>query len=295
MPLQETSIKVKSGKYTFIINEKTLTRDEDIMYTSLQIGGDYPDCVSIFINYNDKIPSSAKMPHVMYDEKCVENSNIVYLERGDGSRLMIKTLIAYLRKNYPTITEIEFDDMSSIECATEEEIAHAKNIKHGSHLKPMTLYNFSIAYNGQTWYEKYFGARHKNMELHSKYRERVNTLLYEKSTKPSNFNEFIKITHLSQDLVDELFEFYKSSDTYSQFFHSIPKSDGCRLIRPWIDTFMAHYLKNVFNNMNWIIPTVARGGKKMRHTQRKTTSFYVPNVRLSRIYQPNLGVSVDDL
>jgi hypothetical protein len=137
MSLQETSIKVKSGKYTFIINEKTLTRDEDIMYTSLQIGGDYPDCVSIFINYNDKIPSSAKMPHVMYDEKCVENSNIVNLERGDGSRLMIKTLIAYLRKKYPTITEIEFDDMSSIECATDEEMA--KNIKH---VKPMTLYNF---------------------------------------------------------------------------------------------------------------------------------------------------------
>jgi hypothetical protein len=132
------------------------------------------------------------------------------------------------------------------------------------------------------------------MELHSKYRERVNILLYDKATKPSNFNEFIKITHLSQDLVDELFEFYKSSDTYSQFFHSIPKSEGCRLIRPWIDVFMAHYLKNAFNNMNWIIPTVARGGKKMRHTQRKTTSFYVPNVRLSRIYQPNIGVSLDD-
>ena len=281
MPIQETSINVKSGKYIFIINEKTFKRYEDIIYTSLQICSDYPDYVSIFINYNDKNPSSAKMRQY---ENYVENTNRIYL---DGSRLMIKTLIDYLRKKYPTITEIEFDDMSSIECATDEEIA--KNIKHGSHLKPMTLYNFSIAYNGQTWYEKYFYARHQDMEVHTKYRERVDILLYDKATKPSNFNEFIKITHLSQDLVDELFEFYKTSETYSQFFHSIPKSEGCRLIRPWIDVFMAHYLKNAFNNMNWIIPTL------VRHTRRKTTAFYVPNVRLSRIYQPNLGVSVNDL
>jgi hypothetical protein len=286
MSTHETSVPVKSGKYTFIIKENTFTREEEIMYTSLQIGGDYPDCVSIFIYYTDNNPSSAKMPHAMYDEDCVDTTNNVYLEKGDGSRTMIQTLISYIRQKYPTITDIEFDDMSSIECAADEEITR----------KPMSLYNLSIAYNGQTWYEKYFGARHQNMELHTKYRERVATLLYDKAIKPTNYNDFIKITRIPQSLWIEVFEYYKQSETYSKFFHLIPKPERCRLLRPWIDTFMAHYLKKSFTNMDWTIPTLVRGGKKNRKTRRKTIRFYIPkNIQLNKVYQPNLGVSMDDL
>ena len=271
MSLQETSVKVKSGKYTFIIKEKTITREEDIMYTTLQID---PDCVSIFIRYTDNKPSSANMsPN---HEECVsneKNTNRVFLSKG--SKVMIQTLIAYVRQKYPTITEIEYDDMSSIECATDE-------IK----LKPMSLYNLSIAYNGLTWYEKYFGGRQQNMETHAKYRERVKTLLYDKATKPENFNDFIKIARVPPNLWTELFEFYKTTETYSEFFNSIPKSERCRLLRPWIDTFMAHYLKNVFYNSNWIMPALVISGKNPRQMRRKTPVFYVPNgVRLNIGYQ----------
>ena len=289
MSLQETYVKVKSGKYTFIIKEKTIAREQDIMYTTLQIGGDYPDCVSIFIRYADNKPSSANMS--INDAECVTNE-----KKGDGSKVMIQTLIAYLRQKYPTITEIEYDDMSSIECATNEELTSAKNLKRGSNLKPMSLYNLSIAYNGLTWYEKYFGGRQQNMETHAKYRERVKILLHDKATKPENFNDFIKIAHVPPNLWTELFEFYKTTETYSQFFNSMPKSERCRLLRPWIDTFMAHYLKNVFYNSNWIMPALVIGGKKTRQTRRKTLEFYVPNeVRLNVGYQIISGVSIDDL
>jgi hypothetical protein len=299
MSLRETSVKVKSGKYTFIIKEKTIAREEDVMYTTLQIGGDYPDCVSIFIRYFDNKPSSANMSHAMYDEECVtneQNINRIFLSKGDGSRVMIQTLIAYLRQKYPTVTEIEYDDMSSIECATEEELIHAKNLKRGSNLKPMSLYNLSIAYNGLTWYEKYFGGRQQNLETHAKYRERVKILLHDKATKPENFNDFIKISRVPPNLWTELFEFYKTTETYSHFFNLIPKPERCRLLRPWIDTFMAHYLKNVFHNSNWIMPAFVIGDKKTRQTRRNTPAFYVPNgVRLNIGYQTNSGVSIDDL
>ena len=299
MSLQETSMKVKSGKYTFLIKEKTIMREEDIMYTTLQIGGDYPDCVSIFIRYVNNNPSSANMSHAMYDEECVtneKNTNRILLSKGDGSKVMIQTLIAYLIQKYPTITEIEYDDMSSIECATDEELTSGKPRKRGSNLKPMSLYNLSIAYNGLTWYEKYFGGRQQNMETHTKYRERVKILLHDKATKPENFNDFIKIARVPSNLWSELFEFYKTTGTYSQFFNSIPKSERCRLLRPWIDTFMAHYLKNVFYNSNWIMPALVIGGKKTRQTKRKTSAFYVPNgVRFNIGYQINSGVSMDNL
>ena len=63
-----------------------------------------------------------------------------------------------------------------------------------------------------------------------------------------------------------------------------------------MNTFMAHYLKNVFHNSNWIMPMLVMGGKKTRQTRRNTPAFYVPNgVRLNVGYQTNSGVSIDDL
>ena len=281
----EKTIQIQSGKYIFQIEENTQMRDEDILYTAIKIGGNYLDCVSIFINYNNNKPLNANMPHA---EKCT----ITHLDKGDGSRIMIKTIIEYIKQNYPTIKEIKYDDMSSIECATDEELSQATNRKRGTHLKPMSLYNLSIAYNGQTWYEKYFGA--KKVKKHEKYRERVTTLL---QTKPPPFNDFLKITRAPEKLWDELFKFYEGAKTYSDFFHSIPKPERCQLLRPWIDEFMKHYLDDVFSNSGWIIPmSINGGGKPRRQTRKRMPTFYVPDgVRLSTNYQMNLGISVNDV
>ena len=284
----EKTIQIQSGKYIFQIEENTQMRDEDILYTAIKIGGNYLDCVSIFINYNNNKPLNANMPHAMYDEKCA----ITHLDKGDGSRIMIKTILEYIKQNYPTIKEIKYDDMSSIECATDEELSQATNRKRGTHLKPMSLYNLSIAYNGQTWYEKYFGA--KKVKKHEKYRERVTTLL---QTKPPHFNDFLKITRAPEKLWDELFKFYEGAKTYSDFFHSIPKPERCQLLRPWIDEFMKHYLDDVFSNSGWIIPmSINGGGKPRRQTRKRMPTFYVPDgVRLTTNYQMNLGISVNEV
>ena len=311
----EKTIQIQSGKYIFQIEENTQMRDEDILYTAIKIGGNYLDCVSIFINYNNNKPLNANMPH---PEKCA----ITHLDKGDGSRIMIKTILEYIKQNYPTIKEIKYDDMSSIECATDEELSQATNRKRGTHLhlctiktptlsavmseqgvadcafqmrngvKPMSLYNLSIAYNGQTWYEKYFGA--KKVKKHEKYRERVTTLL---QTKPPHFNDFLKITRAPEKLWDELFKFYEGAKTYSDFFHSIPKPERCQLLRPWIDEFMKHYLDDVFSNSGWIIPmSINGGGKPRRQTRKRMPTFYVPDgVRLTTNYQMNLGISVNDV
>ena len=131
----EKTIQIQSGKYIFQIEENTQMRDEDILYTAIKIGGNYLDCVSIFINYNNNKPLNANMPHAMYDEKCA----ITHLDKGDGSRIMIKTILEYIKQNYPTIKEIKYDDMSSIECATDEELSQATNRKRGTHLHLCTI------------------------------------------------------------------------------------------------------------------------------------------------------------
>lgn len=304
----ESSIQVKAGKYTFIIKETSYERDGEILFTTIKMGGDYQDCINVSIDYRNNKPVSAKMPHIMYDEECAYNEpptiiqktstiNKTLLEKGNGSKIMLQSMLTYIKQKYPTLTELKYDDMSSIDCATDTEIKNAVNRKRGSNVKPMSLYNLSIAYNGQTWYEKYFNGRMQNAEKYAKYRERVDILL---NSKPVDFNDFIRITNVSKDLWDELFEYYKSAETYRNFFNAIPKIDRCRLLQSWIDAFMKHNLKGVFSNNDWIIPLGVQGGKKRTQRKKRNQKGYVPDgIRLNhhRIisYKNNLGFTMDEL
>ncbi len=306
----ESITEVKSGKYTFAIRENTVSRDGELIYTSMRVGGAYPGCINITINYKNNKPDTAHLSHAMYDPECVVNKGALnaqpplILERGNGSKIIIDTAIAYIKNKYPEIKEIHYDDMSEIECGTEEEVQVVRNksfnpLKRGTNLKPLPLYYLSIAYNGQTWYEKYFGSRLENPEHHARYRERVTTLL---GSKPADFNEFLKTSQAPNQLWNELYEYYKNANTYSEFFHAIPKPERCRILRPWLKAFMMHHLKNAFTNNYWIIPlqTSIKGGKIATQEQRKTrrklsSTFYVPKgIRLySESY--DLGVTMDTL
>jgi hypothetical protein len=80
---------------------------------------------------------------------------------------MIKTLLEYVHKQLPTISEINFEDKSNIECATDiEKEKKSKFIKKGTIIYPIPLYYFSIAFNGETWYEKNFNAIQQNENKH---------------------------------------------------------------------------------------------------------------------------------
>ncbi len=266
-----TSHNVKHGKYTFNIQENIVWYQDKIMYITLKMGGLYPDCVNIVINNNNN-KFTASMPHVMYDENCDVSQK---LEKGEGSVIMINALIEFIKTNYPTVKEIDFDDMSSIECASASELSAATNKKHGTNVKPLPLYYLSIAYNGKTWYEKHFNAVQK--KNHTAYKERVNSLLNDEKIKPANFAEFIKITALPQNLFDEIGNYYSNAKTYGEFFNLIPKEDRCRVLRPWIDRFMKHYLQRVFSNSGWTIPLYSQinGGKKTRK-HKKSMPYYIP-------------------
>jgi hypothetical protein len=145
----------------------------------------------------------------------------------------------------------------------------------------MPLYYLSIAYNGETWYEKYFHAVQEDTTKQNAYRVRVNKMLNNKTEKPSEYIDFLKITKVPMNIRVELENFYTNSKTYSEFFHLIPKQDRCRLLRPWIKEFMNYYLKGVFSNFDWEIQlSNIRGGSlsKTRKKQNKSEKkYYCPN------------------
>ena len=262
-------MEVKKGKYTFFITNNIETWNGVITGINYKIGGNIRDCVNISVQFDNNVAVSASIPPVMYDEECYLYEP---LGRGEGSIIMIKTLLMHIKSLHPELNKIRFDDMSSIECATSgrnvgevtdtETAALAKvSDEDLEKNRSMPLYYLSIAYNGESWYEKYFRAVQEDTTKQNAYRVRVNKMLNDITEKPTEYIDFLKITKVPMNIRVELENFYTNSKTYSEFFHLIPKQNRCRLLMPWIKEFMNYYLKGVFSNFDWEIQlSNIRGG-----------------------------------
>jgi hypothetical protein len=270
---------INLDKYTFQITDNTLYAREQIYCRKIII-----DCnniigyINVSISYSKNEPVSASITKIIYDQDC---SIDIPLDRGEGSITMIKTLFQYIHKQLPTITEINFEDKSNIECIDEYEIP---------------LYYFSIAFNGETWYEKHFNARQKDKTKHDKYKAKINDLLHSTQLKiNTSFIQFLQIAKPPIEIIDELEKYYTTASTFGLFFQSIPKKDRCRLVRHWISTFMEFHLQDVFSNAGWIIelPIILKGGKNGKNNTRK---YYCPKGRIkhTKTYK-DFGVDIFDL
>lgn len=271
---------VKSGKHTFQITDNTLLYGGEIYSRSFKIGERPLNCIDVSISYKDGKPI-AHIPYVEYNPDCSVDTP---LDSGRGTVVMIKTLLNYIHSQIPIITEVTFEDKSNIECATDAEISKkgSRFRKQGSHVYPIPLYYFSIAFNGETWYEKHFNARQTDSKKHAAYKTRINTLLNEPETKSNmTFLQFLQMTAPPMNITEELGKYYERAETFGHFFQSIPKVDRCRLVRDWIGTFMSRQLKGVFDNKDWVIdiPSFITGGGKRRNTKKR---YYCPKCRVYR-------------
>lgn len=278
MSKKQTEVSV--GKYRFNIIDNTLFYNEQIYSRNIKIGGNHPDCVNISIRYNNGIPVTANIPILEYDTECVLNPP---MDKGEGTTVMIKTILKYLQMEIPTIHHVSFDDASAIDCATEEEIIQAETKirkKNKTFVRPIPLYYFSIAFNGMTWYEKHFDAVLSTN--HTKYRAAVEKMLYDPSSKLS-YIQFLQLIQPSEKIAKELESYYMTAITYTDFFQSLPKSRRCHLVRDWISSFMDYYLKGVFSNKDWKILFTKKedksgGSGTSRYYFPKEAFFYRMNI-----------------
>lgn len=279
--------EIKVGKYTFLVKDNSLYYDECIISRNFSIGGSETVCIDVSITYKNNVPYYASIPYLLHDPDC---SIDIPLDKGKGTIIMMKTLLEYIQEKIPSVKEFHFEDKSQIESASQEEIEikNSKNLKKRTNLIPIPLYYFSIAFNGITWYEKHFNARLKDPKKHSLYREKVDELLYSGELKQkTSFKEFLQISKPpSLEIINELKSYYETSNTFNDFFQSIPQKDRIRLVRDWIENLMLYHLKKVFSNKDWIIEidmnknviNEKKGGKK---TKRQTKKYYCPNVRIN--------------
>jgi hypothetical protein len=257
----------------FKILENTLQYCDRILSHTFKLGGEYEDCINISLTYENGKPKYGKIGHIEYDPMCVMNGQ---LNKGKGTILMVKTLLQYIHNKFPNVIHFKFDDMSHIECGTKEEEKQQKGFrKKGSLIKPMSLYYLSIIYNNETWYEKYFNAEQENKEKHLLYRNKLSFLVND-NDKP-DFIRFLEISQPPQEQILYLENKYTTSKTYSDFFKKIPKEERCKILAPWLDNFIKYYLKDVFNNIGWIIDITKMKGGRNNTRKRK---YYLPNNKI---------------
>ena len=288
------TIVVSSGSYSFRIRDNTLwSSDKTMIYSrNFKIGGDVvDDCVNVCIIYKNGIVDYAYIPTIFYDPHCS------IIDKGGGTVVMIRTLLSYVSSQIPSLTHVRFDDMSNIECATEEEIRKGSRFrKQNTYVKPMPLYYFSILFNGETWYERHFKAKQMDEIKHQAYRKKVEEFLYSPEFKQNMVSgQFVSLFGKSELEMQELLIYYNKHKTFSDFFKSIPKEHHCRLIGSWIEQFMRVTLKDTFSNNDWMIPLQIGGGNK-RKKSRKTRKYYCPKGVIRNNYRTqNICISIDDV
>ena len=270
-------LALKSCHSMFRITDRMLHYGVNLYGRVFEIENDANERVNVLVSFKDDVAMSAHI-RPYYSENPPFDSGRYLAE-------MIRALLNHIHSQIPTIREVTFEDNTNIECMDDD----AENVR------VIPLYYFSIAFNGETWYEKHFNARQKDSKRHAEYKLRINSLLNVPDTKSSvTFSQFVEMTAPPLEIAEELRGYYDRSNTFGEFFQSMPKPDRCRLVRDWIGDFMKRQLAGVFENTDWIIDlpmVVTRGGA--RNTRKR---YYCPKCRVYRntTYQ-DFGVRAVDV
>lgn len=212
---------------SFIINENISEYHKIIFSYDIQIKNKN-HCLSVSYSFKKNTPISAKLH---WDSEYLVISEIV-----------IKKLLEYSYNKINTIPIFEFHDTSHIEYINRHTgLAEAR----------LKLPYFSIAYTGKTWFEIYFNATMINKRRYADYRSRVE-FLTDKQAKGS-FLQFLQIAQPPLHQVDSLEEYYKEAETYREFFKNIPRSTRSRILFPWLNNFMSHYIGDIYTMYGWEI------------------------------------------
>jgi hypothetical protein len=270
---------VNNGKYKFKIYENIISYEGKIFSRTFKIGGDYDDCVNLSYSYLNGIPVSAKLPHLMYEPECAIDTT---LQRGEGSVQLIKTLLNHAYKKINEIYLFEFEDMSSIDCVEKD----LSKLPPRKQIKPLNLAYLSIAYNGMTWYEKYFNATMIDKNKYAKYKSRL-LFLTEESEKV-DFYRFLEIAKPPVEQIPFIKPLYDSSKTYREFFNKIPFNDRCNILFQWLSNFLLFYIQDVYSEKGWVININEMDNKiggNRNFRKRKTRRLFPSRYKLIH-YEP---------
>lgn len=234
--------KLKVPPHTFY-----LTISKGTTIDTISIGGKKGQCVSISVNKPGSLlvergfhkKEIATIPILSHDPRCAVDT---ILPRGEGSVLIIKTILSEVKKRYNYVETFRFTDNSHITC------------NNGKEISLLSLY---ILTHSATWYAEHFKAVLEDPSLNTKYTTGIK-MLSNPEIKIS-FNDFKSIIqqYTTTTVLRELQPIYESAPSYSEFFKKCIEDKGkyefCNLTVDWIDSFIQFYFQ--FNPLtsSWII------------------------------------------
>lgn len=163
--------------------------------------------------------------------------------KGADTIIMIKLLITYIKNNYPNVSELLFNDMSTKTCDNGSSVS----------LAAMKLFT-----DGKTWYETHFDISLDDIytELYTELKKSINQkkqeLTFDKFSMYSNINS-LDIQH------EKLKYIYNSNDTWQGFFSKIRDIIGISKLciwlskNGWFDIFLFTILRINISSIQFIL------------------------------------------
>ena len=162
--MNEGTYKVKTKNYTFILDVLHVEKIYTIKFGDALNNNEGPCIELTYDTDNDYM----KLDSLLYDVRCSYKQD---LQKGSGTKEMIKTILMLAVKSFPKVKRIIFNDVSSIMCNS----------------KILYLSYYYFVCHGQTWYEKYFDARPSTNKLKHALKEFKELLAQEPSKNIFSF------------------------------------------------------------------------------------------------------------
>jgi len=139
-------------------------------------------------------------------------------EKGDDSILIIRFLMSYIKKQYPYVKDVIFNDMSTKECDN-----------GGS----VNLAGMKVLMDGHTWYEEHFEATmyEPYRELYNKLKENITS--YKQKMSFDTFSGYAKPSNTGIP-VEEIRALYDASKTWQAFFSGMREKLGISKLCIWL-------------------------------------------------------------
>ena len=253
--------KVTTSPYrAYFVTIKTQFWDGVPVMHSVNVGGQMKGCVEMVVNIplaphvlanmhplmaaQEVKKNVAKLTFVGYNPKCSVNGN---MPGGSGTRHMIRTAMSLVLLKYDWISGFQLTDNSEVFC------------KEGLFV---SLSHMSLVKNGQTYYQKYFGAQLVDVDARRKFISDVAKL--SDATQKLSLTEFAFNLQINPADVAKLASAYEASTTYIQFFSAfnewcaIHDEKYCEIINGFLVRFIMEYIFSDTGPAVWSQPWIIR-------------------------------------
>lgn len=212
---------------------------------TINVGGkDFTACLEIFIDKPDNpFYNLPKLQQVYSEPECWQDlghkGNTVDLIKG--SLQLCQMLFG--------VSQFYFEDASQIECGTTN-MSQAPPRKFET---PLSLAHLTLAKYAQTWYETNFNAFLRDPTRRNEYQKAVHSLL-DDSKKNMDFKTMAQHARLNTVQIADLESLYTTSNSWRDFFSSIPKNKQCDMFLKWLPHFLdEHVLQFQPTRHQWCI------------------------------------------